>query len=156
GGWTLCSSGGEIWTAVKPAGPRTCSHSVATSVHFHSNRWTNTSPAAMWPLGRYVGESVGRGGGGFPVIRGAVYPPEQAAAPVRIAASAPRPRRRSDGAVVKSQAVARSAIDPGNRDSASDLDWRSVRSPESDRDSGASRSRRRWNPCRRHSRLSKP
>src|SRR3989454_11253305 len=33
------------------------------SVHFHSKRWTNTSPAAIWPLGRYVGASTGRPGG---------------------------------------------------------------------------------------------
>src|SRR6266702_401713 len=60
----LCSSGGEICTAVKPAGPRTVSHSVAISVHFHSKRCTKTSPAIMWPGGRYVVGSVGRGGGG--------------------------------------------------------------------------------------------
>src|SRR5947199_10869426 len=62
----LCSSGGEICTALNPAGPRTVSHSVAISVHFHSKRCTKTSPAAMCPLGRYVGASDGRGGGGFP------------------------------------------------------------------------------------------
>src|SRR2546421_5316507 len=64
----LCSSGGEICTALKPAGPRTFSHSAAMSVHFHSKRWTDTSPASMWPVGRYVGSSVGRGGGGGPGV----------------------------------------------------------------------------------------
>src|SRR4029077_14067295 len=59
----LCSSGGEICAAAKPAGPRTVSHSVAMSVHFQSKRWTNTSPAAMWPLGRYVWGRTGRPGG---------------------------------------------------------------------------------------------
>src|SRR2546428_12681040 len=62
----LCSSGGEICTALNPAGPSTVSHSVAISVHFHSKRCTTTSPAAMCPLGRYVGASDGRGGGGLP------------------------------------------------------------------------------------------
>src|SRR5690242_8201638 len=62
----LCSSGGEIWTALKPAGPSTVSHSAAISDHFHSKRWTKTSPRAWWPLGRYVSGSVGRGGGGGP------------------------------------------------------------------------------------------
>ena len=42
----------EPAVAVNPADPRTISHSRAMSVHFHSNRWTNTSPAAIWPLGR--------------------------------------------------------------------------------------------------------
>src|SRR5437667_3135576 len=60
----LCSSGGEICTALNPAGPRKLSHSAAMSVHFHSKRWTKTSPAVMCPLGRYVGGRVGRGGGG--------------------------------------------------------------------------------------------
>src|SRR4029077_270735 len=59
----LCSSGGEICAAAKPAGPRTVSHSVAMSVHFQSKRWTNTSPAAMWPLGRDVWGRTGRPGG---------------------------------------------------------------------------------------------
>src|SRR5262247_4172740 len=67
----LCSCGGEICTALKPAGPNTVSHSFAMSVHFHSNRWTDTSPAAAWPLARYVGSTDGRlpvggeSGGGF-------------------------------------------------------------------------------------------
>src|SRR4051812_42358162 len=59
----LCSCGGDTCTAVKPAGPSTVSHSVAMSVHFHSKRCTNTSPAAVWPLGRYVGDNVGLGSG---------------------------------------------------------------------------------------------
>src|SRR5213592_1702577 len=62
----LYSSGGEICTALTPARPSTFSHSAAISVHRHSKRCTNTSPAAMWPLARYVGSSEGRGGGGGP------------------------------------------------------------------------------------------
>src|SRR5919198_684529 len=60
----LCSSGGEICTALRPAGARIFSHSVAMSVQRHSKRWTKASPAAIRPLGRYVAGSVGRGGGG--------------------------------------------------------------------------------------------
>ena len=51
-GTMLCSWGGEIWTALNPAGPRKLSHSAAMSVQRHSKRCTKTSPAAMCPLGR--------------------------------------------------------------------------------------------------------
>src|SRR4029077_19706263 len=76
----LCSWGGETCTAVKPAGARTFSHSAAMSVHFHSKRWTNTSPAAMWPEGRYVWDRVGRGGGPPPVVGGVSGPFDEQAA----------------------------------------------------------------------------
>src|SRR5215471_892555 len=66
----LCSCGGETCTAAKPAGPRFCSHSFAMSRHFHSKRWTNTSPWDMCPLARYVCASAGRSTGGWPVIGG--------------------------------------------------------------------------------------
>src|SRR5438552_6992518 len=37
----LCSSGGEICTALNPAGPSTVSHSAAISVHFRSEEHTS-------------------------------------------------------------------------------------------------------------------
>src|SRR5437879_13672633 len=86
----LCSSGGEICTALNPAGPRTVSHSVAISVHFHSNRCTKTSPVAMCPLGRYVGASDGRGGGGLPGGGDGSELPHAATAKARNAVAAAR------------------------------------------------------------------
>src|SRR5215831_6120520 len=97
----LCSCGGETCTAAKPAGPRFCSHSLATSVHFHSNRWTNTSPADICPLARYVCASAGRSTGSWPVIGGpAVEPPQLVAASTR---SAMRVRGRVDDVTSESQ-----------------------------------------------------
>src|SRR5690242_16684671 len=95
----LCSSGGEICTAAKPAGPRTVSHSVAMSVHFQSKRWTNTSPAAMWPLGRYVWGRTGRPGG--TETTGAVDDEPHAAASASSATKQARLRRHDDGAAVR-------------------------------------------------------
>src|SRR5579859_545603 len=88
----LCSWGGEICTAVNPAGPSTFSHSDAMSVHLHSNRWTNTSPEAMWPLARYVGARLGRSGTEPPGMMGM---PESWQAAVRTISRAAK-RRRAD------------------------------------------------------------